>query len=429
MQKNIITYLYLFMALFILGACGQGITTSTIVDNDKTQSVNEEKEAEEVEELVEDKVEEIDEEEEPEIETEVVDEAETTEVKIEGPLSPMKVHFINVGQADAALIEFTDEGEDITMLIDTGNWNSSDVVNYLHSQDIKNIDIIAITHPHADHIGQLDRIIEGFDVSEVWMNGEAAASDVFVRALAAIENNDVGYEEPRVGDAFDLGQLEVDVIHPESLSGGVNDNSIVLHLQYGETSFLFTGDAESAAENEMLSRDSKLKADVLKVGHHGSNTSTTPSFLSAVNPEIAVYSAGEDSQYNHPDSDVVKRLEASGALVYGTDIHGTIIIETDGKKMTVTTNNQGTIKPPAPKDKPKKEPVKEKKPVATGSCVDINTADAAELQNIKHIGDVRVNLLIELRPYNSVEDLSRIKGIGPARIAEIIAQNVACIGG
>ena len=128
-------------------------------------------------------------------------------------LSKMKVHYIDVGQADATLLEFGDDNGTYTMLIDTGNWNSSNVVSYLQHQKITSIDIIAITHPHADHIGQVDQIIETFDVTEIWMNGETATSEVFLKALAAIEKNDVDYYEPKRGDVFDIGPLEVTVLY------------------------------------------------------------------------------------------------------------------------------------------------------------------------------------------------------------------------
>jgi len=438
MPKRIITSLYLFIGLLIFAGCGQGEVQSPVVEQEKTEStVAQHVTKEESKTPKEAEVDEQeDEEEKVEIEVEAEVEVEEPVTKIDGPLSTMKVHFIDVGQADATLIEFGDGDEAFTLLIDTGNWNSSDVVSYLQSQNISDIDIIAITHPHADHIGQLDQIINAFDVSEVWMNGETATSDIFASALAAIENSGVEYYEPEVGEVFDIGPLEVAVLHPDSLSGGTNDNSIAMHLQYGDVSFLFTGDAETKAENDMLNRGAKLKADVLQVGHHGSNTSTTDRFLKAVNPEVAIYSAGTDSQYDHPHIEVINRLEDSGALVYGTDVHGTVIVDTDGKSFNVKTNTQGTINP-TPKVEPKTEPKKETKeepkdnppPAPSGSCVNINAASEADIQSIIHIGPARATDLIELRPYNTVNDLSRIKGIGPARIKDIITQGIACTGG
>ena len=408
------TRFYLFAGLLIFAGCGQGTTQSPILDN-----VNDDPEIVEVQsEVVEEVVK--------------VDITEPTEQQ-KLPLSKMKVHYIDVGQAEATLIEYRQDDETFAILIDTGDWNSTDVVSYLQAQNVTAIDIVAVTHPHADHIGQLDKIINAFDVTEVWMNGETANSQVFTNALAAIENNGVDYYEPEAGDVFDIGPLEVAVLHPQSLSGTTNNNSIAIRLQYGEVSLLFTGDGEEQAENEMLSSGANLKADILQVGHHGSKTSTTDRFLNAVQPDVAIYSAGVDNQYGHPHIETINRLEKSGALVYGTDIHGTIIVETDGKTFTVHTNNQGTIKHTPPKVETKAVPTpetqKETQPVSAGTCVNINSANEAEVQRIIHIGPARSKDLIQLRPYQSVDDLNKIKGIGPARIADILTQGIACTGG
>jgi len=410
MIKNMFTSLYLFAGLLIFAGCGQSTTQSPLPDN-----VNG------VSELVDEqgKV----------VEAEVTDPVKQQNL----PLSKMKVHYIDVGQADATLIEYSQGDEAFAILIDTGDWNSTEVVSYLQARNITDIDIVAVTHPHADHIGQLDKIINTFDVSEVWMNGETTNSQVFSNALAAIEDNSVDYYEPEVGDIFDIGPLEVAVLHPKSLLGDTNNNSIAIRLQYDEVSFLFTGDGEEEAEGEMLTNGANLKADILQVGHHGSKTSTTDSFLKAVNPDVAIYSASDDNQYGHPHIETINRLENSGALVYGTDIHGTVIVETDGKTFSVQTNNQGSIKHTPPKTEtdvvPTPEPKKEIQPVSSSSCVNINSASEVELQRIIHIGPARSQELIQLRPYQSVDDLSNIKGIGPARIADILTQGIACTGG
>ncbi|MHA6260184.1 MBL fold metallo-hydrolase [Sporosarcina sp. CAU 1771] len=324
--------------------------------------------------------------------------------------SKMKVHFIDVGQADATLLQFNDGNEAFTLLFDTGDWISTDVVSYLHSQQVKDIDIIAISHPHADHIGQLDKIIADFNVGEVWMNGEISNSQVFAKSLEAIETYQVDYYEPTLGEVFDIGLLEITVIHPKSLSMGTNDNSLVFRLQYGDISFLLTGDAEQQAENEMLGRGENLQATVLHAGHHGSKTSTTPNFLAAVKPEIAIYSAGENNSYGHPDAEIVDRITGSGTLLYGTDTHGTIVLETDGKTIEVKTQKQGTI-------------------IRNENCLNINTATLEEVQQITHIGPTLAAELIKLRPFHSIDELVNINGIGSGRLNDIKAQGVACIGG
>lgn len=415
MIKNMFTSLYLFAGLLIFAGCGQDTTQSPTPDKGNGDTEIVEEQAHEEQSKV--------------VEVEATDPVEQQKL----PLSKMKVHYIDVGQADATLIEYNQGDEAFAILIDTGDWNSAEVVDYLQAHNIKDIDIVAVTHPHADHIGQLDKIIQTFDVSEVWMNGETVNSQVFTSALAAIEDNNVDYYEPEVGDVFDIGPLEVAVVHPKSLSGDTNNNSIAIHLQYGDVSFLFTGDGEEEAESEMLTSGANLQADILQVGHHGSKTSTSNRFLKAVQPDVAIYSAGVDNQYGHPHIETINRLEKSGILVYGTDIHGTIIVETDGKTFSVQTNNQGSIKHTPPKVETEvvstPQPKEERQPVSSGSCVNINSASEVEVQRIIHIGPARSQELIQLRPYQSVDDLSNIKGIGPARIADILAQGIACIGG
>ena len=334
-------------------------------------------------------------------------------VKTNMDASIMKVHYIDVGQADATLLEFNHEGEAFTILIDTGDWSQADVVTYLESQNVKEIDIIAITHPHADHIGQLNKIIDKFHVTEVWMNGETTTSQVFAKSLEAIELNDVDYYEPEVGEVFDIGPLQIEVLHPKSLTNNTNNNSLVMRMLYGDVSFLFTGDAEQQTENKILASGVDVNAKILHLGHHGSKTSSTPDFLQAVQPEIAIYSAGEDNAYDHPDAEVVNLMNANNIPLYGTDTHGTIIVETDGHDYHVMTNDQGTL----PRD------------TADGACVNINTASEEEVQQITHIGAALAIELIKLRPYETIDELIDINGIGAARLQDIKAQGVACLGG
>ena len=162
MRKNIVTYLTLVIGLLIFSGCSNNSIEPTAKIDDKEIDTSE---------------------------IQKVDQEVTSH-------STLKVHYIDVGQADATLLQLFDQNETINLLIDTGDWNAADVVTYLHSQKIKDIDIIAVTHPHADHIGQLDKIIEEFSVTEVWMNGETTTSQVFAKSLEAIEKHDVDYYEP-----------------------------------------------------------------------------------------------------------------------------------------------------------------------------------------------------------------------------------------
>lgn len=325
----------------------------------------------------------------------------------------MRVHFIDVGQADATLLQIK-EGEDlITMLIDAGDWNRSDVVSYLEKENIEDIDLIAITHPHADHIGQLDKIIEAFNVGEVWMNGESSNAQVFAKALAAIEAYNVDYYEPVAGDSFDIGALAINIVHPGDLSLGTNDNSIVMHATYGDVSFLFAADVERAAEEKILTSGANLKADILHLGHHGSNTSSTGNFLEAVQAKTAIYSAGARNSYGHPSPEVIERVKSRKMDVYGTDVDGNMIIETNGKTYRLFTEKEGTLP----------------EPLLTRACIDLNSASAKQLQQIVHIGEKLATELIAQRPFETVEELIKVNGIGEKRLIDIQEQNLACVGG
>ncbi|WP_245830945.1 MBL fold metallo-hydrolase [Sediminibacillus massiliensis] len=340
------------------------------------------------------------------------------------PDDKLRVHYIDVGQADASLLEFGS----YRILIDAGNWNSDDVVQYLHDQNVEKLDIVIGTHPDADHIGQMDQVINQFEVEEVWLSGNTSTSDTFTRLIEAIESSGAAYEEPRAGDVYDIGPLEINVLYPDTITGKTNQESISLKLSYGETEFIFTGDAETEQEREMIESGTDLDADILQLGHHGSDTSTSKAFLKAVTPEVAVYSAGADNPYGHPASEVIQRIGKLGAKLYGTDIHGTVIVETNGEEYQVTTKKDGNISPGSSEPE-NGESEQQTEEATSGQCVDINNASSEDLQEIIHIGPARAEDLIDLRPYDSVDDLSRIDGIGPVRMADIKAEEIACIGG
>lgn len=363
-------------------------------------------------------------------------EAESEEVEVEAEdkdLAPLTVHFIDVGQADASLIEFGDRA----ILIDSGNWNGNQTVNYLHSQGIDHLDLIVGTHEHADHIGQIDKVIDAFPVDEVWLNGGIANSQVFERLVTAIDQHGLNYDEPRAGDHYEIDDLQIDVLSPSHLSGRPNDDSIVLKLVYGGISFLFTGDAERQAENQMVQSSYSLDATILKVGHHGSDTSSTEAFVSEVSPETAIISVGENSQYSHPNQSVLDRFAKHDVDLYATSAHGHVKIKTDGDTYDVeTTKESKIIAGDKVKEKPKKQ--KKKKTQTTKSkqeestqtnraCVDINEASEIELQKIKHIGEIRALDVISNRPYDSLDQLERVSGIAAKRLADIKEEGIACV--
>lgn len=403
MQKRYLFALFSFIIIFLISGCGQEPVKPNQTD--------------------------ITTPEENIIEKSLTTEKEDPQNKvIPTDLSGLKVHFIDVGQGDSTLLQFSDEAEDFTILIDAGNWTGDEVVNYLKSQHVTQIDIAIGTHPDADHIGQLDQVINNFNVGEVWLSGNTSSSQTFQSLLRAIDSKQVDYYEPRMGDQFEVGPLKIDVLYPKSISEHDNEESISLKLTYGEVKFILTGDATADDELKMLQSGIEVKANIMKLGHHGSSTSTHPTFLREVNPEVAIYSAGLNNTYGHPHDEVVKLVQNSKIQLYGTDVHGTVIVTTDGKEYQIITKKDGTISPSgsgtAPKDEAKVEPT----PIV-GNCIDVNTATIEQLQEIIHIGAARAEDLVNLRPFTSIDDLGRIKGIGPARIADIKSQGLACIGG
>jgi competence protein ComEC len=350
-------------------------------------------------------------------------------VAVEGEVA---VHFLDVGQGDATLIV----APDATMLIDTGRHDRSDVVPALRSLGIGSLDVVAITHAHADHIGQLDSVLGSVEVGEVWMSGTPHTTQTFDRAITAIEQSNAGYEEPRAGDTTTVGSLTVEMLNPVSLTNDIDADMLAMRVTYGSISFLFTGDLDAAGEAAILARHGGvLSATVYQVGHHGSNTSTSPGWLAAVQPEVAIYSAGATNQYGHPHAEVIQRLNSAGIDVYGTPTHGTVTVTTDGSSFRVTTGVVAPITapvaPPAATKAPTPAPAPVAPPPVASGCeagqVDINSAGFDQLLLIIHIGPDRANQILSLRPFSSVDSMERISGIGPARLADIKAEGVACV--
>lgn len=263
---------------------------------------------------------------EPGVEEEAEHEPETVEVTY-----PLTAHFIDAGQGDATLLE----GPDFTILIDAGRHDNDRVIRYLKSTSIQHIDLLIGTHPHADHIGQFPQILAAYDVHEVWMSGDLHTSQTFERALDAILESDANYLEPKAGESHAVGSAMVDVVHPDYLNGDFNHGSVVVRITFADIAFLLMGDAELQAENEIINREYPVKADILKIGHHGSRTSSSARFLEEVDPDIAIYSAGNENPYGHPHPEVIERLDSLKITAYGTDIHGTIVIGSDGHTYSI----------------------------------------------------------------------------------------------
>jgi len=246
----------------------------------------------------------------------------------------LKVHFINVGQGDAILIDL----QDIEILIDGGD-RSPGIIGYLNEHVEGSLEVMVATHPHADHIGGLIAVLDAFKVDQIWHSGDTSTSKTYSDFMSRVNAEGADIHTARLHDNIKAGELKLYVHHPANLSGSTNDNSIVLHLAFGNIDFLFTGDAEREAEGHMMMLSSVRlpEVEILKVGHHGSRTASSADFLRIISPEVAIYMAGAGNSYGHPHAETITALNQIGAKIYGTDINGTIIVTTDGQTYLVNT--------------------------------------------------------------------------------------------
>ncbi|MFR8044217.1 ComEC/Rec2 family competence protein [Clostridium butyricum] len=253
----------------------------------------------------------------------------------------LNIHFIDVGQADSILIQQGNEN----MLIDAGNNDDENTLkNYLVSLGVKELKYAIATHPHEDHIGSMNYIINSLKVGQIYAPKVTASTKTYENLVNAVKNKGMQFKVPSVGETFYVGQAKCTILAPNnSTYDDLNNYSIVVKVEFGNNSFLFTGDAEETSEKEMLSKGLNLKADVLKVGHHGSRTSSSDTFLNAVNAKYAVISVGKSNDYGHPNSETLARLNSRKVDVYRTDIHGTVIAVSDGNTIKIkspdTLNN------------------------------------------------------------------------------------------
>ena len=252
----------------------------------------------------------------------------------------LTVYFLDVGQADCALLECGGE----YMLIDGGNRDDSQlVVSFLEQQGVETLSKVICTHAHEDHVGGLPAVLAVYPTEAVYAPTRTYASKVFDDFVYYTDQQGLEITIPAPGDSWALGDATVTVLGPVKSYAETNDTSIVTMVEYGETAFLFTGDMETTAENDMLDywgNRVDWKADVLKVGHHGSNTSTGYRFLNAVAPDYGVISVGTDNSYGHPHEEPLSRLNQAGVTVLRTDVLGSITAFTDGKTVSLTWDNQ-----------------------------------------------------------------------------------------
>lgn len=279
-------------------------------------------------------------------EKEPVKEVEVTleEKEVQEVDNQLKVHFINVGQGDSTFIELPN-GKNV--LIDGGTRsNGQTVLEYLNDLKVETIDYLIATHPHEDHIGGLVNVVKEYNIGKIYMPDKAHTTIVFEDLLLAIQEKGYSIKKAQAGDVlFEEEGLSMKILAPSGMSGSnLNNYSVANRLVFRDTAFVFTGDAEQKSEKDMVESGYDLEADVLKIGHHGGDTSSISSFLSAVNPDYGVISVGENNQYGHPHANVMNRLADHGIRTFRTDQDGTIIASSDGETIEFNEKETGIAK-------------------------------------------------------------------------------------
>lgn len=254
------------------------------------------------------------------------------------PNATLDVLVIDVGQADSILVTMS-TGE--AMLIDAGDSSSKEAIfEELDERNISKIDFLVATHPHADHIGGMQSVIERYDVGMIYMPDMTSESKTYKSLKQTIDDKDIPVTEAYAGEQFSLGAAQCTIVSPGKDDDiDANNESVVIFLDYMDTECLFTGDMEEKAEEEVLADGYMIDADILKVAHHGSSTGTSEDFLNAVSPDYAVISCGEGNTYGHPHEQTLDMLSKYGLDPYRTDISGDILFTSDGHTIQVVTGD------------------------------------------------------------------------------------------
>jgi competence protein ComEC len=249
----------------------------------------------------------------------------------------LTVSFIDVGQGDSILIKTPG---DKYIMVDSGSSDGKDkLYDFINKMGVDGFDVIIATHPHEDHIGNLDNIIEDYKVEEVYMPKVSTNTKAFENLLNSIKQKGLKIKNIKTGLEFNVDSVRFEFLAPNSDTyEDMNNYSGVLKVSYGETSFLLMGDAEKLSEGEILKSGADVNANVIKIGHHGSSSSSSKKFIQAVNPKYAVISCGEGNDYNHPHKETISLLNSLKVKTFRTDLSGTITFNSDGKELNYFSN-------------------------------------------------------------------------------------------
>lgn len=244
----------------------------------------------------------------------------------------LKIHYIDVGQGDSILVQLNEKN----LLIDAGtNESTNKLLSYLKKENIKKLDYVVATHPHEDHIGGMAEVIKSFEIGEFYAPKITSNTRTFQDMIASLKNKNMKINTAKEGVTINFGtNTECIFLAPNSEKyESINNYSSVIKLTYGSTKFIFTGDAEKLNEKEILDKNLDISCDVLKIGHHGSNSSSSAAFIDKASPKTAVISCGKNNDYGHPHKATLNTLNKKNIKIYRTDVDGTILIQSDGSNI------------------------------------------------------------------------------------------------